>query len=693
MSKRDFLFELGTEELPPRSLFTLARSLSDGIVAGLDDASIAHGEAQWFATPRRLAVRIAGLADRQPDQEIRRHGPALTGAFDAHGQPTKAALGFAASCGVALDALGQADGPKGAVLAFVTTRKGESTRALLPDIVTAALNALPIARRMRWGAGEQEFVRPVHWAVMLLGGQVVEGEILGLRIGNRSRGHRFHAPRELTVTSPAKYLDVLREKGSVMADAAQRREHIRSEVMAIARNLGGEAVIEADLLDEVTALVEWPVPLAGRFDARYLELPPEVPIATLQAHQRYFPVRDAQGRLMNAFIAVANIRSRDPDKVRDGNERVVRPRLADAAFFWDADRRVRLEQRCEALAAVTYQAALGSLLDKSKRIAVLAVRIAESLGADAALARRAALLSKCDLLTAMVGEFPELQGVMGKYYAQHDGEAAEICTALEEQYWPRFAGDHVPATKTGQVLSIADKLDTIAGIFCIGQKPSGTRDPFGLRRASLGVLRCLLERNLDLDLQQLIEAAVGLQPVPAPDGVAQDIWAYLMERLRSSYLESHSNRAVTTELFDAVIGSDPHSPVDIDIRLRALEGFLILPQAASLASANKRIANLLRKAPENISGAVDTAYLQDAAEHRLFDHVVAMERAVNPLFARREYTEALTQLASLRDDVDRFFDAVMIMADEPEVRANRLALLVRLRDLFLQVADLSRLPG
>jgi len=693
MSKRDFLFELGTEELPPKSLFTLARSLSDGIVAGLHAASIGHGAAQWFATPRRLAVRIGGLADHQPDQEIRRHGPALANAFDANGQPTKAALGFAASCGVPLDALGQADGPRGAVLSFVTTRKGEPTRALLPGIVTAALNALPIARRMRWGTGEQEFVRPVHWVVMLLGGQIVEGEILGLRTGNRSRGHRFHAPRELTITSPARYLDVLLEKGSVMADAVQRRDQIRNEVMAIARNLGGEAVIDADLLDEVTALVEWPVPLAGRFDERYLELPPEVPIATLQAHQRYFPVRDAQGRLMNAFIAVANIRSRDPDKVRDGNERVVRPRLADAAFFWDADRRIRLEQRSEALEAVTYQAALGSLHDKSGRVAVLAARFAESLEADVALVRRAALLSKCDLLTAMVGEFPELQGVMGKYYAQHDGEAPEVCIALEEQYWPRFAGDHVPATRLGQILSIADKLDTIAGIFCIGQKPSGTRDPFGLRRASLGVLRTLLERNLDLDLRQAIDTAVGLQPVPAPDGTAEEIWTYLMERLRSTYLEGHSNRAVTTEMFDAVIASGPHSAVDIDIRLRALEGFLTLPQATSLASANKRIANILRKAPEEVSGAVDTTHLQDAAERRLFDHVVSMERAVNPLFARREYTQALTLLASLREDVDHFFDSVMVMAEDPEVRANRLGLLVRLRGLFLQVADLSRLPG
>ncbi len=693
MSKREFLFELGTEELPPRSLFTLARALAEGIVAGLDTASIQHGEAQWFATPRRLAVRIVAVSDQQPDQTINRQGPALASAFDANGQPTKAALGFAASCGVAIEALTQAEGPKGPVLRFVTTRRGESTTALLPGIVTAALDALPIARRMRWGAGEQQFVRPVHWVIMLWGSKIVECEIMGLRAGKRTRGHRFHAPQEIVVPSPAKYAATLLEKGFVMADVNQRREYIRSEVTAIAQGIGGQAVMEEALLDEVTALVEWPAPLAGRFDQRFLQLPPEVPIATMQEHQRYFPVRDPQGKLLNFFITVANIRSRDPDKVRDGNERVVRPRLADAAFFWESDRRQPLAQRREALRSVTFQEKLGSLYDKSERAGALAMRIAQSLDTDAESAGRAAQLSKCDLLTAMVGEFPELQGLMGKYYAQHDGESPQVCTALEEQYWPRFAGDRVPLTPTGIALSVADKLDTIAGIFCIGQKPSGTRDPFGLRRAALGILRTLIERKLDLDLRQLIDTAVSLQPVPAPPAVAEEIWSYLMERLRSAYLEADSGHAISTEMFDAVLGSKPHSPLDIDVRLRALEGFLALPQGAALASANKRIANILRKAPADLSSAVDTAKLHEPAERQLFDHVMSMERALNPLFARREYTQAFTQLASLREDVDRFFESVMVMAEDPEVRANRLGLLLRLRRLFLQAADLSRLPG
>jgi glycyl-tRNA synthetase beta chain len=693
MSKRDFLLEIGTEELPPKSLFTLARALADGLAKGLDAAAIKRGEVEWFATPRRLAVRIAEVSDRQSDQEIKRQGPSVAHAFDAAGQPTKAALGFAASCGVTLDQLQQVEGPKGLVLLYVGTKTGEATAGLLPGIVKAALDALPIAKRMRWGSGNEEFVRPVHWVVMLLGATVVECEILGVRAGKHTRGHRFHAPNPIAIPGAAKYSQLLLEKGHVLVDVNERRERIRKDVTAVAQSIGGVAVIEDALLDEVTALVEWPVALAGRFDERYLELPSEVPIASMQDHQRYFPMRDAQGKLLNSFVVVANLESRDPDKVRDGNERVIRPRLADAAFFWESDRRERLEARRPALKAVTFQAKLGSLHDKSERVSALAQRVADSIGADPALTRRAAELSKCDLLTAMVGEFPELQGLMGKYYAVADGEHAEVCAALEEQYWPRFAGDRVPQTRTGIAVSIADRLDTLAGIFSIGQKPTGTRDPFGLRRAALGVLRTSIERELDLDLRALIEAAVALQPVEKPASIADELWAYMMERLRSSYIESESGRAVTTEMFDSVLAGRSHSPKDIDLRLQALATFLALPEAESLAAANKRIANILRKAPDDVTGAVDTSRLQDTAERQLFEHVLSMERAVNPLFSRREYTRALTQLATLREDVDRFFDSVMVMAEDPEIRANRLALLMRLRGLFLQFADLSRLPG
>lgn len=692
MAKRDFLVEIGAEELPPRSLFLLLESFATGIVKSLDTANIAHGEVRTYATPRRLAVVVSAVADRQPDAEIRRQGPAIANAFDASGAPTRAALGFAASCGVSMDQLEQAEGPKGRVLQYVGTKAGEATMAMLPGMVTAALDNLPIAKRMRWGAGEQQFVRPVHWVVMLFGSTVVETEILGVRSGKHSRGHRFHAPQQLSIASPAKYVTTLLEKGFVMADVEQRRELIRAAVTNAAVAVGGAAVIDPPLLDEVTALVEWPVPVTGSFDVRFLELPPEVLIATMQDHQRYFPVRDPSGKLMNHFITVANIQSRDPAKVRDGNERVVRPRLSDAAFFWATDRKQRLDARCESLQTVTFQTRLGSVFDKSVRVANLAARIAELIGGDTAHAKRAALLSKCDLVTSMVGEFPELQGVMGRYYAQGDGEPAAVSAAIEEHYWPRFAGDRLPQDKVSIAVSIADKLDTIAGIFAIGQKPSGAKDPFALRRLALGVLRINLEHSLELDLMQLVEAAINAQPVAAGEEIAADIWSYLMERLRGVYLDG-GDGTVTTEMFEAVIATKPHSVADIDGRLRALQNFIALPDAVSLAVANKRIANILRKVAADTSGAVDTEKFREPAERQLFEHVVSMERAVNPMFARREYGSALSHLAGLREDVDRFFDTVMVMAEDADVQANRLALLVRLRALFLHVADLSRLPG
>jgi glycyl-tRNA synthetase beta chain len=525
---------------------------------------------------------------------------------------------------------------------------------------------------------------------MLFGTEVIPCTILGIASGRATRGHRFHAPGEIALAASTDYVDLLGSKGWVTADAAARKEKIRLDVQNVARSIGGDAVIEEALLDEVTALVEWPVAIAGRFDARYLQLPQEVPIATMQDHQRYFPVRDASGNLMNAFITVANIQSRDPNKVRDGNERVVRPRLADAEFFWETDRKQRLDSRRDALRAVTYQSKLGSVYEKTERVAQLAMRIANAIGANESEVRRAAQRCKCDLLTAMVGEFPELQGLMGKYYARHDGEAAAVCDAIEQHYWPRFAGDRLPESLVAVALSIADKLDTIAGIFAIGQKPSGTRDPFGLRRASLGILRILLERSADLDLYELVEIAVGLQPVKGQNTVL-DIWEYMLERLRGSYLESGSG--VSTEMFDAVIAAKPRSVRDIAERLAALTQFLRLPEAASLAAANKRIANLLRKATSELSEAVDSQRLTEPAEQALFQHVLAVERAVNPMITRRDYGAALTELAALRVDVDAFFDAVMVMTEDAALRANRLGLLLRLRNLFLQIVDLSRLPG
>jgi len=692
-ARRDFLVEIGTEELPPKSLLALADAFAAGIGKGLDDAGLLHGAVERFATPRRLAVRVRRLAERQPDRAIERRGPPLKAAFDAQGAPTQAALAFAKSCGVEVAALEHLETPKGTWLVHRGTEAGAQTASLLPGIVQASLDALPIARRMRWGAGEAQFVRPVHWVVMLFGRDVVPCEILGVPSGNLSYGHRFMAPRPLRVASPAAYVSTLHKRGKVLADIHERRETIRQGVTAEATRLGGQAVISNALLDEVTALVEWPVPLAGRFDAQFLELPAEVPIATMQDHQRYFPVRDAAGALMPWFIAVANLESTDPSQVVAGNERVVRPRLSDAAFFWSTDRQQRLDARVDGLKRVTFQTKLGSLHDKAERVRGLAKSIATAIGGDPRLADRAAELAKCDLITSMVGEFPELQGLMGRYYAQLDGEHAEVCEALREQYLPRFAGDELPATRTGMALAIADKLDTIAGIYATGQKPTGTRDPFGLRRAALGLLRTSIERRLDLDLQALIGQALAALPFAAPADCARDVYDYVIERLRAYYVEGDAGFEVTTEMFDAVLATRPASPLDFDARLRALVEFLRLPEALALAAANKRIANILRKATEPVGDRVDADRLVDPAEQILGEQVEAIGRQVEPKFKAREYTEALKSLAVLRNAVDAFFESVMVMADDPALRANRLALLKRMQGLFMHAADLSRLPG
>jgi glycyl-tRNA synthetase beta chain len=690
---RDFLVEIGTEELPPKSLAALSQAFADGVAKGLTDAGLQHRAVERFATPRRLAVRVRRLIEQQPDRPLERRGPPTKASFDAQGAPTQAALAFARSCGVEASALEKLETPKGSWLVFRGTESGARTVDLLPGIVQAALDSLPIARRMRWGAGEAQFVRPVHWVAMLFGRDVVPTEIMGVPSSNLTYGHRFMAPKALRLANPMSYAKVLHAKGRVIADIHERRETIRLGVAAAAERVGGVAVIEDALLDEVTALVEWPVPLAGRFDVKFLELPPEVPIATMQDHQRYFPVRSAGGELLPWFVTVANIESNDPGQVIAGNERVVRPRLADAAFFWSTDRQHKLDHHLDALRRVTFQTQLGSLHDKTERVRRLAVAIATAIGGDPGMADRAAQLSKCDLLTAMVGEFPELQGLMGRYYAQHDGEADEVALALREQYLPRFAGDDLPVTRTGMAVAIADKLDTIAGIYATGQKPTGTRDPFGLRRAALGLLRTSIERGLDLDLQQLIEQALAALPFAAPAESSRHVYDYIIERLRAYYVEGGAGFAVTPEMFDAVLATRPASALDFDARLRALAQFLQLPDATSLAAANKRIANILRKATEPVGAAVDADLLIDPAEQVLAEQVDAMARAVEPHFAARDYTTALLQLAALRPAVDEFFDSVMVMADDAALRANRLALLHRLQGLFMHAADLSRLPG
>ncbi len=715
LEHHDFLVEIGTEELPPRALHTLERAFVAGIAAGLDKAGLGHGELSGYSTPRRLAVWVKRLATRQNEQNLRRKGPPLAAAFDAAGAPTRAATAFAESCGTRVEALERQSEGKGTFLFFVGTRAGERAVELLPGIVQTALEQLPIPRRMHWGSGTALFVRPVHWVVMLLGAEVVPATLLDTASGHSTYGHRFHAPKPLRITSPGSYERTLRERGRVLADFVQRRERIRAEVTSLATALNGRALIKDDLLDEVTALVEWPVALAGAFEERFLALPREVLISTLQGHQRYFPVEDGSGNLKPAFITVSNIESRDPTKVREGNERVVRPRLADAAFFFAQDRRQPLAARLSALDAVTFQVKLGSLGDKTRRIAALATDVAAAINGPVDDTRRAAQLCKCDLLTAMVGEFPDLQGVMGSYYARADGEPDDVAAAIREHYLPRAAGDELPATRTGIAVAIADKLDTLAGIFAIGERPTGNKDPFGLRRAALGVQRILIEKGLELDLTRLIDLAVagvradidrlrapaaGAAPPKAhvgADVVAGWIYDFLMERLRAYYLERASAApgrvAVTAEMFDAVLAARPASPLDFDARLKALSAFLDLPEAASLTAANKRIANILRKAPVASGSAIQVEHLREAAEIRLYDAMRALKDQVAASTAERQYTAALGRLSQLRPAVDAFFDQVMVMDEDPALRANRLGLLSQLQALFAGVADLSRLPG
>ncbi|MFZ5619398.1 MAG: glycine--tRNA ligase subunit beta [Pseudomonadota bacterium] len=692
---RDLLIEIGTEELPPKALLRLSRAFSDGVRKGLIQADLAFGEVHDYAAPRRLAVWIEAVAATQADREQIRRGPALAAAFDDEGNPTPGAQGFARSCGVGVEQLEKLETDKGAWLVHRVMERGRGTAELIPDIVDRALGQLPIPKRMRWGAGTAEFVRPVHWIVLLFGDEVIDAEILGVRSGRETRGHRFHHPAPIYIGEPAAYAPLLQTEGRVLADFAERREAIRGQVIEAGVAAGGRALIDEDLLDEVTALVEWPVAVVGDFETRFLEVPSEALISTMQDNQKYFPVVDAQGRLLPHFITISNIVSRDPAQVKAGNERVVRPRLTDAAFFWNQDRRQRLEARIDRLGTMVFQSRLGTLLDKQKRVARLAAHIAAALGADPRLAERAAMLAKCDLLTQMVFEFPELQGVMGRYYARHDGEPDEVAQAIDEQYRPRFAGDALPETATGQALAIADRLDTLVGIFAIGQPPTGDKDPFALRRAALGVLRILIERKLDLDLVELlgeagkeISATLKLNRENIEKVIA-DVFIFMMERLRAYYTDI----GISPDVFEAVVQAPkpPTRPLDFHARLHAVTEFRALPEAESLAAANKRIGNILRKTEEAIPAAVAAERLVDAAERDLAKGLDELRGEVESAFDRGDYTTGLRRLAALREPVDRFFDNVMVMAEDAALRANRLALLQQLQSLFLRAADLSRL--
>lgn len=698
MRTRDLLIEIGTEELPPKALKSLSQAFEAGIADGLKSADLGHAELKPYASPRRLAVLVKNLVEAQADKTVEKRGPALTAAFDEEGNPSLAAQGFAKSCGVSMDELEHMETDKGAWLMFRAEQAGQATVALIPDIVRHALDKLPIPKRMRWGDLDAQFVRPVHWLVLLFGDEVIDAEILSVKAGRETRGHRFHHPEALYLAEPEAYAPLLETEGHVVADFAERREAVRAQVLEAGEHLGGNAAIDENLLDEVTAMVEWPQAVAGNFEARYLQVPAEALISTMKSHQKYFHVVDAKGKLMPHFITVANIESRDVDAVRIGNERVVRPRLADAEFFWNQDRKQKLESRLENLKSILFQKKLGTLYDKSKRVAVLAGQIAEDMGANQEWAERAGWLGKCDLMTAMVYEFPDLQGIMGRYYASHDGEPEEVALAMDEQYMPRFAGDELPATATGQALAIADKLDTVAGIFAIGQPPTGSKDPFALRRAALGLLRIIIERQLPLDLETLLQRAIAAL---GDKGEVKDLQSqafdFMMDRLRAYYHDSGiEGTGVPHDVFDAVHAQRPTQPYDFDRRVRAVTYFSSLPEAESLAAANKRISNILRQADEkgiSVGDEVNAAALSEAAEKNLAEQIENLAATVTPMFDRRDYEQALNQLAGLRDAVDTFFDDVMVMVDDTALRDNRLALLNRLRNLFLRVADLSRLQG
>ena len=714
----DLLVEIGTEELPPKSLRMLSEALVAEIATELDAAGLAHGTPTPYATPRRLAVLVPGVSGTQPDREVERRGPPLARAFDENDKPTRAALGFARSVGVEVDRLVRLETAEGAWLAYRSTRAGAPLASLLPGMIERALERLPAPRRMRWADRDTEFVRPVHWVLLMHGSEVIEAEILGVSSGRATRGHRFHHPEDIVLADAGGYVAALRREGHIVARIEERVEMIREQVERAARALGGRALIDPALLEENAALVEWPVAIAGHFDTEFLDLPDAVLVATMQGHQRYFPVAGHDGALMPHFIAVSNIESRNPATVREGNERVIRPRLSDAAYFFDTDRQRSLESRLEGLEDVVFQRKLGTLHAKSERVSELAGRVMRAMGGSedaVANARRAGLLSKCDLLTEMVGEFPELQGRMGRVYAGLDGEPTAVADAIGEVYMPRFAHDDIPDTAAGRAIAIADKLDTIAGCLSLGQAPTGDKDPFALRRAALGTLRIMIEGELDLDLGEMIEAAfecyaeqtreesgatahdgypadMVASVIMASPGTVTEVRRFMLDRLRAYF----ADRSIPTDIFNAVLAKEPARPLDFAHRVHAVGTFRTLPEAASLAAANKRIGNILRQAEQRrigIPGEIDDSLFREDAERSLSDALGGVEPRARTMLDAGEYTSALANLAGLRDDVDRFFDTVKVMDDDERVRGNRLALLARIGALFMETADISLLQS
>ena len=685
--QENFLVEIGTEELPPKALKTLATSFADNVEAELNQAGLSFDKIEWFAAPRRLAVKVLNLATQQPSKEIEKRGPAVSAAFDAEGKPTKAAEGWARGCGITVEQAERIATDKGEWLVHRAKIEGQPTKNLLNDIVANALTKLPIPKPMRWADKTVQFIRPVHTVTMLLGDELIEGEILGVASARTIRGHRFLGEKEFEIQHADQYPQLLREKGSVVADFNERKAEILAKSQAKATALGGVADIEESLLEEVTSLVEYPNVLAAKFEERFLAVPAEALVYTMKGDQKYFPIYDKDGKLLPHFIFVSNINPEDPTAIIEGNEKVVRPRLTDAEFFFKTDLKQKLVDRLPRLETVLFQQQLGTLKDKTDRIEQLAGEIAKQIGADEVKAKRAGLLSKCDLMTNMVFEFTDTQGVMGMHYARHDGEDEEVAVALNEQYMPRFAGDELPKSLVASAVALADKFDTLTGIFGIGQAPKGSADPFALRRAALGALRIIVEKNLPLDLEDLVKKSAALFGDKLTNqNVVADVVDFMLGRFRAWY----QDEGIAVDVIQAVLARRPTRPADFDARVRAVSHFRTLDSAEALAAANKRVANILAKAEGNI-GAIDVELCVEPAEQVLAQSVLSLAKEVQPLIAQGEYTAVLDKLAGLRQPVDNFFDNVMVNAEDAKLRQNRLAILNTLQGLFLQVADISLL--
>ena len=685
MTTQNFLVEIGTEELPPKALKTLATSFADNVEAELNQAGLTFDKIEWFAAPRRLAVKVLNLATQQPSKEIEKRGPAVSAAFDAEGKPTKAAEGWARGCGITVDQAERIATDKGEWLVHRAKIEGQPTKNLLNDIVANALAKLPIPKPMRWADKTVQFIRPVHTVTMLLGDELIEGEILGVASARTIRGHRFLGEKEFEIQHADQYPQLLREKGSVVADFNERKAEILAKSQAKATALGGVADIEESLLEEVTSLVEYPNVLAAKFEERFLAVPAEALVYTMKGDQKYFPIYDKDGKLLPHFIFVSNINPEDPTAIIEGNEKVVRPRLTDAEFFFKTDLKQKLVDRLPRLETVLFQQQLGTLKDKTDRIEQLAGEIAKQIGADEAKAKRAGLLSKCDLMTNMVFEFTDTQGVMGMHYARHDGEDEEVAVALNEQYMPRFAGDELPKSLVASAVALADKFDTLTGIFGIGQAPKGSADPFALRRAALGALRIIVEKNLPLDLEDLVKKSTALFGDKLTNqNVVADVVDFMLGRFRAWY----QDEGIAVDVIQAVLARRPTRPADFDARVRAVSHFRTLDSAEALAAANKRVSNILAKADAAI-GEINLTACVEPAEKALAEAVLALRTEVQPLIAKGDYTAVLDKLANLRVPVDSFFDNVMVNAEDPALRQNRLAILNTLQGLFLQVADIS----